>query len=242
MKRYDYDQHIYGINFIYIYLNIFDSPRSIVSMIHNSFLANGTICSPISLFPRLWLTPVPSSKIPAIAAKLSSDLGKSNTATNCPTPIKASPEKILVPADTVALAIGERAAVAYGEKPPPGVPGCDTPAATAAATAPAAASAAPAAAADPVNIGITIFAVLIKAAAAAGAAAISKVSISSSKKVFSVRVIGISGGSVVVGVVHFRLGQISTPTFYPRETRHVLSNLLLSAGILAQYKTFHREI
>ena len=39
--------------------------------------------------------------------------------------------------------------------------------------------------------------------------------------------------------IHFRLGQISTPTFYPRETRHVSSNLLLSAGILAQYKTFH---
>ena len=42
--------------------------------------------------------------------------------------------------------------------------------------------------------------------------------------------------------LHFRLGQISTPTFYPRETRHVWSNLLLSAGILAQYKTFHGEI
>ena len=41
---------------------------------------------------------------------------------------------------------------------------------------------------------------------------------------------------------HFRLGQISTPTFYPRETRHGSSNLLLSAGILAQYKTLHEEI
>ena len=41
---------------------------------------------------------------------------------------------------------------------------------------------------------------------------------------------------------HFRLGQISTPTFYPRETRHVWSNLLLSAGTLAQYKTLHEEI
>ena len=43
-------------------------------------------------------------------------------------------------------------------------------------------------------------------------------------------------------LLHFRLGQISTPTFYPRETRYVWSNLLLSAGTLAQYKTLHEEI
>ena len=41
---------------------------------------------------------------------------------------------------------------------------------------------------------------------------------------------------------HYELQQNSTPTFYPRGTGHVLSNLLLSAGILAQYKTHHEEI
>ena len=35
----------------------------------------------------------------------------------------------------------------------------------------------------------------------------------------------------------FRLGQISTPTFYSRGTRHVSSHLLLSTGTLTQYKT-----
>ena len=42
--------------------------------------------------------------------------------------------------------------------------------------------------------------------------------------------------------LHYELQQNPTPSFLPKETKHVWFNLLLSAGILAQYKTYHVEI
>ena len=92
-------------------------------MIHSKILIFEIILLLIPLFPicRSLCGTFPSSKIPAIAAKLSFVLGLSKRATNGPTvgptPTKPSPPKILVPAITAWLVI------TVGRNPPPRVPG-----------------------------------------------------------------------------------------------------------------------
>ena len=88
-------------------------------MIHNKILIFVIILLLIPLFPirRSLCGTFPSSKIPAIAVKLSFVLGLSKRAINGPTPNKPSPPKILVPAITAWLVI------AVGRNPPPRVPG-----------------------------------------------------------------------------------------------------------------------